>query len=109
MSEQQNASKGYHNLIIQCYQTPYSKADVVRLGEHNYNNDNDRAAHEDFNVEGTVLYPSYNHPEAYHDLALLRLASRVVLKVSLFHRGLCNFRQYVRENVIIRISIQVFQ
>lgn len=68
--------------MLQCL-TPCSKPDVVRLGEHNYNDDNDGAAHEDFAVAGTVLYPNYNHPEAYHDLALLRLASRVNLKVSL--------------------------
>ncbi|XP_050721237.1 vitamin K-dependent protein C-like isoform X2 [Eriocheir sinensis] len=57
-----------------------NKPDVVRLGEHNYNDDRDGADHEDFGVAETVPYPNYNRPEAYHDLALLRLASKVVLK-----------------------------
>ncbi|XP_050710961.1 clotting factor G beta subunit-like [Eriocheir sinensis] len=55
-------------------------AEVVRLGEHNYKDDNDGAAHEDFAVVEMVPYPDHRRPEAYHDLALLRLASRVTLK-----------------------------
>ncbi|XP_050721195.1 clotting factor G beta subunit-like [Eriocheir sinensis] len=57
-----------------------NNADVVRLGEHDYNDDLDDANHKDFSVAETVLYPDHNRPEAYHDLALLRLASRVALK-----------------------------
>ncbi|XP_050721194.1 clotting factor G beta subunit-like [Eriocheir sinensis] len=57
-----------------------NNADVVRLGEHDYNDDFDDANHKDFSVAETVLYPDHNRPEAYHDLALLRLASRVALK-----------------------------
>lgn len=63
----------------------HSKIDLVRLGEHDYNNDYDFADHEDFVVAETVLYPDYKLPEAYHDLALLRLESELTLKVSLLH------------------------
>uniref|UniRef100_A0A0P4W880 Peptidase S1 domain-containing protein n=1 Tax=Scylla olivacea TaxID=85551 RepID=A0A0P4W880_SCYOL len=55
----------------------YNKPEVVRLGEHNYKDDNDGAPHQDFDVAETVMYPGYVYPEAYHDLALLRLSSRV--------------------------------
>lgn len=54
---------------------------MVRLGEHDYNDDNDEADHQDINVAEIVLYPSFTSPEAYHDLALLRLASEVTLQV----------------------------
>ncbi|MPC40559.1 Clotting factor B [Portunus trituberculatus] len=55
----------------------YKKAETVRLGEHNYKDENDGALHQDFDVVETVNYPGYAYPEAYHDLALLKLSSRV--------------------------------
>ncbi|XP_063849955.1 venom protease-like isoform X1 [Scylla paramamosain] len=55
----------------------FESPDVVRLGEHDYQDTNDGAPHQDFDVAETVMYPGYAHPEAYHDLALLRLSSRV--------------------------------
>ncbi|XP_042217617.1 clotting factor G beta subunit-like [Homarus americanus] len=57
-----------------------TKATVVRLGEHDYNDDGDGAAHEDFGVAETILHPDYVHPQGYHDLALLKLNRRVILK-----------------------------
>lgn len=74
-----------------------SKIDLVRLGEHNYNDDYDFAEHEDFVVAETVLYPNYKLPEAYHDLALLRLESGLTLKVSLLHSCLSLVTWKVRE------------
>ncbi|XP_071537047.1 venom protease-like [Panulirus ornatus] len=56
------------------------RAEIVRLGEHDYNDEYDEADHEDFGVVETILYPDYSHPQAYHDLALLRLDTRVTLK-----------------------------
>lgn len=56
------------------------KAEVVRLGEHDYANDNDGALHSDFGVLDVVNYPEYSPPEAYHDLALLKLDSKVQLQ-----------------------------
>lgn len=53
---------------------------VVRLGEHDYNDDADGAVHEDYDVAELVMYPGYSHPEAYHDLILVRLATKVTLK-----------------------------
>ncbi|XP_069184936.1 venom protease isoform X2 [Procambarus clarkii] len=55
-------------------------AEVVRLGEHDYKNDNDGAAHEDFGVADTVLHPDYIYPQAYHDLALIRLDRKVKIQ-----------------------------
>lgn len=55
----------------------------MRLGEHNYNDDHDGAEHADYDVAESVQYPDYNYPVAYHDLALIRLATRVPFKVSL--------------------------
>ncbi|XP_045129366.1 venom protease-like [Portunus trituberculatus] len=55
-------------------------AEVVRLGEHNYNDDNDGAIHEDFGVTETVLYPDFTFGEGYHDLALLKLDKPVEIQ-----------------------------
>lgn len=74
---------------------------MVRLGEHNYNDDGDGARHEDFGVAETVLYPNYKSPEAYHDLALLRLVSKVVMKVRSLYVCLITY-------VIIRKSSGVY-
>ncbi|XP_050710775.1 clotting factor G beta subunit-like [Eriocheir sinensis] len=57
-----------------------ARVEIVRLGEHNYNDDYDSAEHEDYGVVESVQYPDYNYPVAYHDLALIRLATRVPLK-----------------------------
>ncbi|XP_071537115.1 venom protease-like [Panulirus ornatus] len=54
--------------------------DIVRLGEHDYYDNFDGADHEDYSIAETVLHPDYSHPEAYHDLALLRLDTKVTLK-----------------------------
>lgn len=61
----------------------FSIADVVRLGEHDYNDEEEGAFPEDFDVLDTVLYPDYKHPQAYHDIALLKLASKVTIQVSI--------------------------
>ncbi|XP_063586327.1 proclotting enzyme-like [Penaeus indicus] len=53
-------------------------ASVVRLGEHDYSTTRDGDRHEDFPVGETVLYPEYRLPQAYHDLALVKLGRRVV-------------------------------
>ncbi|XP_042217647.1 venom protease-like [Homarus americanus] len=63
---------------LHCFLT--TKATVVRLGEHDYNDEGDGAAHEDFGVAETILHPDYVHPQGYHDLALLKLNRRVILK-----------------------------
>ncbi|XP_068237468.1 venom protease-like isoform X2 [Palaemon carinicauda] len=46
---------------------------VVRLGEHNYEDDNDGANPIDFSVGPPIIFPNYTSPQAYHDLALLKL------------------------------------
>ncbi|XP_069980481.1 venom protease [Penaeus vannamei] len=53
---------------------------VVRLGEHDYSSTADDAQHEDFTVIEKVIYPNYTFPEAHHDLALLKLDKKVVLR-----------------------------
>ncbi|KAK8376886.1 hypothetical protein O3P69_010078 [Scylla paramamosain] len=55
-------------------------AEVVRLGEHDYNDEYEGASPKDFDVLETVLYPDYKHPQAYHDIALLKLASKVTIE-----------------------------
>lgn len=60
----------------------FSNPNVVRLGEHDYSSTADDAQHEDFTVIEKVIYPNYTFPEAHHDLALLKLDKKVVLRVS---------------------------
>lgn len=69
--------------------------DVVRLGEHDYNNLHDGAAHQDFGVVNTVLYPDYNPPQAYHDLALLRLDSTVNIQVSTWQNSFTKRNEFI--------------
>ncbi|XP_069960130.1 clotting factor G beta subunit [Cherax quadricarinatus] len=61
----------------------HRRPQVVRLGEHDYNDEKDGAVHEDFSVAATVPHPEYFHPQAYHDLVLLMLDRRVKLKPSI--------------------------
>ncbi|XP_045129245.1 trypsin-1-like [Portunus trituberculatus] len=67
----------------------FKKADVVRLGEDDHMDDNDGALHQDFGVAEMIMYPGYTHPEEYHDLALLRLSSRVEILVKNFIIPVC--------------------
>ncbi|KAK8372383.1 hypothetical protein O3P69_020972, partial [Scylla paramamosain] len=62
--------------VLTAFHCLLKSPEVVRLGEHDYHDTNDEALHQDFDVAETVMYPGYAHPEAYHDLALLRLSSR---------------------------------
>nr|XP_053651067.1 clotting factor B-like [Cherax quadricarinatus] len=43
-------------------------------------NDNDGAAHEDFSIVDIIPHPEYFHPQAYHDVVLLKLDHKVKLK-----------------------------
>ncbi|XP_045128931.1 clotting factor G beta subunit-like isoform X2 [Portunus trituberculatus] len=55
-------------------------ADIVRLGEHDYNDDNDGAVHQDIKVADAVPFPDFAHPKAYHDLELLKLVTAVTIQ-----------------------------
>ncbi|XP_050710963.1 venom protease-like isoform X2 [Eriocheir sinensis] len=75
-----------------------TKADVVRLGEHDYTRYNDGASHVDFGVLNLIYYPDYKPAEAYHDLALLKLDSKV--KLQSFIRPVClPFGKRIEENM----------
>ncbi|XP_037783779.1 LOW QUALITY PROTEIN: venom protease-like [Penaeus monodon] len=56
---------------------------VVRLGEHDYSDDNEGAIHQDFGVSQVILYPDYTFPQAYHDLALIKLERRTSFTVNI--------------------------
>ncbi|XP_064082393.1 trypsin-like isoform X1 [Macrobrachium nipponense] len=53
---------------------------TVRLGEHNYATTSDDSNEEDFEISETIRHPNYSFPVAYHDLALLQLKTKVILK-----------------------------
>lgn len=46
---------------------------IIRLGEHDYNDDRDLASFVDIGVERVSSYPDYVEHEGYHDLALIKL------------------------------------
>ncbi|XP_066948202.1 venom protease-like isoform X2 [Macrobrachium rosenbergii] len=54
-----------------CFST--ATVNIVRLGEHDYDDPNDGANPVDFTVSGPVVFPDYTSSQAYHDLALLKL------------------------------------
>ncbi|XP_045129243.1 clotting factor G beta subunit-like [Portunus trituberculatus] len=62
--------------VLTAFHCQFEGPDVVRLGEHDHQDTNDGAIHQDFGVAETVMYPGYTYPEGYHDLALFRLSSR---------------------------------
>ncbi|XP_069980338.1 venom protease [Penaeus vannamei] len=64
-----------------CFQQ--RRVSVVRLGEHDYSDDEEGADHEDFGVSQTIIYPDYKFPQAYHDLALVRLERRASFSVNI--------------------------
>ncbi|KAK8742628.1 hypothetical protein OTU49_001594, partial [Cherax quadricarinatus] len=55
----------------------FHNANIVRLGEHDYNSGDDCAEPHDYEVSEIVFYPDYTYPQAYHDLAVLKLAHKV--------------------------------
>ncbi|XP_069184040.1 venom protease isoform X1 [Procambarus clarkii] len=65
---------------LHCLTQATKTVQVVRLGEHDYNDDNDGAAHEDFGVAESILHPEYLFPQSYHDLALIKLDRKIVFK-----------------------------
>lgn len=75
----------------------------MRLGEYDYSDDADGAPHQDYEVAEAVVYPDYSPPEAYHDLALIRLNSVVKMQVS--SRALASSDMtWLSVRIIVRIS-----
>lgn len=62
------------------------KVELVRLGEYNYKDECEEPYPDDFTVSETFLYPEYKYPEAHHDLALLKLSTKITIQVSLLQR-----------------------
>ncbi|XP_063586409.1 venom protease-like [Penaeus indicus] len=56
------------------------RANVIRLGEHDYSTPNDGANPEDFGFAATIPYPQYSEPELHHDIGLIRLNRRVTIQ-----------------------------
>ncbi|XP_037784050.1 venom protease-like [Penaeus monodon] len=56
------------------------RANVIRLGEHDYSNPNDGANPEDLGVATTIAHPQYRKPQLYHDIGLIRLNKRVTIQ-----------------------------
>lgn len=56
---------------------------AVRLGEHDLENPNDGATPQDFDVEASIMHPDYTFPQAYHDIALVKLARKVRLQTAI--------------------------
>lgn len=53
------------------------RATHVRLGEHDLENPNDGASPQDFDVETSIIHPDYTFPQAYDDIALIKLTRKV--------------------------------
>ncbi|KAG0718024.1 General transcription factor II-I repeat domain-containing protein 2 [Chionoecetes opilio] len=63
--------------LLYCCDSSLGKAEIVRLGEHDYGADYDGIKTSRLRRRETVFSPDYKHPRAYHDIALLKLASKV--------------------------------
>ncbi|KAH8278806.1 hypothetical protein KR018_009846 [Drosophila ironensis] len=52
---------------------------IVRLGELDFESDKDDADPEDFGVRGDpIIYPGYEYPAFYNDIAIVRLNRKVI-------------------------------
>ncbi|CAL4079936.1 unnamed protein product, partial [Meganyctiphanes norvegica] len=62
--------------------TNYRNVTRVRLGEHDFSNDDDGVGVrvEDFAVAEVIYHPGYEPPQAYHDISLIRLSKPVELR-----------------------------
>ncbi|XP_071537044.1 venom protease-like [Panulirus ornatus] len=69
------------------YRRYEAAVNVARLGEYDYDDDADGAHHEEFNITETIFYPSNTYPRPYHNLALLKVATKVTFKP--FIRPVC--------------------
>lgn len=52
-----------------------SDPDIVRLGEHNIDDDSDNQV--DFEIESITMHPDYKFKASYHDIALIKLTENV--------------------------------
>lgn len=57
-----------------CFKNSYP--DIVRLGAHNLNDQNDN--HVDLEIESFSKHPLHRHAFSYHDIALIKLAQNVI-------------------------------
>eukprot|EP00093_Oithona_nana_P008136 08136.XXX_488190_489622_1 [CDS] Oithona nana genome sequencing. len=74
------------------YNTPLSKL-RIRLGEWNVRTHDEPLPHEDFEVEETAVHPDYNPANFQNDVALVRLAEKVVFKEHIVPVCLPKYRQ----------------
>ncbi|XP_016952777.1 serine protease snake [Drosophila biarmipes] len=60
-----------------CLYSPQGSVNIVRLGDLEFDTNNDDADPEDFTVKNFTIHPGYNHPAIYNDIAVVRLGKPV--------------------------------
>ncbi|CAL4121224.1 unnamed protein product [Meganyctiphanes norvegica] len=64
-------------ILTAAHCTNRRNATVVRLGEYNFNDDNDGAQHMDVGVARVIFHDDYKLRQVYHDLSLIELDQHV--------------------------------
>ncbi|XP_017041612.2 serine protease snake [Drosophila ficusphila] len=64
-----------------CLESDKGEVNVVRLGELDFDSNEEDAAPRDYNVNQYIIHPSYDDPQFYDDIGLIKLEEDVVFDV----------------------------
>ncbi|KAH8278807.1 hypothetical protein KR018_009847, partial [Drosophila ironensis] len=71
-------SPSYVLTAAHCLESDVGEVNVVRLGELDFDSNDEDAAPKDYTVAEYITHPSYEDPQIYHDIGLIKLGENVI-------------------------------